>query len=196
MIAIQDKLISEEVLKSYFACELNACKGACCWEGDFGAPLHKDELSMLDKITGSVIQYLPEESVKVLRKEPGYEWNEDTETFVTKLRKNASCIYMITGEDGIAQCGIERAWKNGESEFRKPISCHLYPIRVKEKSELGFTALNYDRWSICSAACQSGKKIRMPLFKFVKDALIRRFGEEFYLELEAVAKELYPAINP
>lgn len=192
MIAIQDKLISEDVLKSHFACELAACKGACCWEGDFGAPLKEEELDILDGITERLEPYIERPYQDLIRESKGYEWNEETQCHVTRLREDAACVYMTTDSDGVAQCGIEKAWKDGAISFQKPISCHLYPIRVSEKPEHGFTALNYDRWSICNPACKAGKQQGMRLFRFLKEALIRRFGAAFYDELEAVAETLYP----
>ncbi|MEP7195095.1 MAG: DUF3109 family protein [Saprospiraceae bacterium] len=190
MIAIEDKLISEDVFSKQFACELSACKGACCWEGDYGAPLKDNELKEIDQIITVLKDYLPVDSYEILLKEGPYSYNKEIGSHVTSLKKDGACVFMLKDELGIAHCGIEKSYRDGRHDFRKPISCHLYPIRVIEKEELGFTAINYDKWSICSPACKNGKKNGISVFRFVKDALIRKFGEEFYNEMEAVAKQL------
>ncbi len=186
MYAIQNKLVSDELFEVEFVCNLNTCKGACCWEGDYGAPVLDAEKKELDKITKIVQTYIPLESVKILEKKGGYEYNEDTNNYVTSLRKDGACVYMNSDENGIAYCGIEAAYNDGKIKFKKPVSCHLYPIRVKENKEQGFTAINYDKWKICNPACKNGKSLGVPVFKFVKDGLVRRFGIEFYEEMEEV----------
>lgn len=195
MIAIQDKLIGEEVFEVEFVCNLNACKGACCWEGDIGAPVLDSERKELDKIKEKVKSYIPEESVKILEKSKGYEWNEETNTYVTSLRKDGACVYMNSDEKGIAYCGIEAAYNDKKIKFKKPVSCHLYPIRIKENKDQGFTAINYDKWNICNPACKNGKSLGVPLFQFVKDGLIRRFGKEFYQEMVLVYEEMKKSSN-
>ena len=188
MVIVQDKLVSEEVLREAFVCNLEACKGACCWEGDFGAPLDPEELPVLEHILNAVEPFLLPEAVSLLREKGAYDYFEGAPG--TPLMPNGACAYMTYDESGKAQCGIEQAWRAGATDFRKPISCHLYPIRIRKDRKGVFEALNYDRWDICSAACQLGKKLKVPVYQFLKEALIRKYGEAFYEELDAAAEFL------
>lgn len=190
MIAIQDKLISEDVFKVHFVCDLNACQGACCWEGDFGAPVAEDELDILDEIWPQLKNYIPAESMDLLEKNGPFTYKVEINSHVTNLRKDGACVFMSQDEQGIAHCGIENAYRDGIVNFQKPISCHLYPIRVLEKPDHGFTAINYDKWKICNPACKNGKNLGVPLYKFLKTSIERKFGEAFYKEMELVAGEL------
>ena len=185
---IEDKLISDDVLEEYFACELNACKGACCWEGSFGAPLEESELETMRSMSHLLFDQLPDENKRVLKNSGPYTWYEELEKFGTSLLETGACVFLAFDEKGIGYCTIEKAWRDGLTDFRKPISCHLYPIRVQHHEVTGMTALNYDRWSICSAACAKGEKEQIPLYKFAREALIRAFGESFYEALEAAAE--------
>jgi len=178
------------VVKKLFLCNLNACKGACCWEGDWGAPLEKEELDILEKIYEVVAPYLTAEGRKVIAEKGKYVYYEEPAEFGTTLLKNGACVFMTKDKNGIAKCGIEQAYLDGKTDFKKPISCHLYPIRVSKDEEIGFEALNYDSWDICSAACELGKKEQLPVYKFLKDAIVRKYGEDFYEELDAAAKHL------
>lgn len=184
---IQDILVSDELLTEQFVCRLEACKGACCWEGDWGAPLEAEERATLDRIWPLVAPYLPEASRRQLEEEGRYTFYPEPGEYGTPLRPNGACVYMTTDEEGVAHCGIEQAYRAGAVDFRKPISCHLYPVRVKQNRALGFEALNYDRWDICSAACSHGRSLQMPLYRFVREALIRKYGQDFYDELAAAA---------
>lgn len=188
MLLIQDILISDEVVKSHFVCRLDACKGACCWEGDYGAPLEVDELPILERIFSQVRPFLTPEGIAVIEKEGTAVYNENHETYATPLVNNGPCAYMTRDENGIAHCGIEQACKAGAVDFQKPISCHLYPIRVSVSDIPGFEALNYDRWDICDAACSYGAQLQVPIYQFVKDALVRKYGQAFYDELYAAAQ--------
>ncbi len=189
MIIVQDKLISDDIVSEHFLCDLNACKGACCWEGDLGAPLEKAELATLIRIYPEVKPFLTPEGQAVIEKEGAYLVLDEADgDYATPLVNNGPCAYMTYDPNGIAQCGIEQAWKAGATDFRKPISCHLYPIRVNQQVS-GFEALNYERWHICSPACTLGKKEKLPVYQFLKEALIRKYGEDFYAELEAAAEE-------
>ncbi|MEM9884301.1 MAG: DUF3109 family protein [Bacteroidota bacterium] len=187
MLIIQDKFISLDVIEEQFLCNLNACKGACCWEGDAGAPLEKEELETLDQIFEKIRPFLSEEGVQVIEQKGAYTSQGTFEDYGTNLLKNGACVYMTYDELGIAKCGIEQAYRAGATDFYKPISCHLYPIRVSKNSALNFEALNYDQWEICSAACENGKKAKLPIYKFVKEAIIRKYGSDFYEELAAAA---------
>ncbi len=185
MIIVQDKMVSDDLVEAQFACNLSACKGACCWEGDAGAPLEPAELPVLEAIYERVKPFLSPAGVAALETRGLYERYDDE--WGTTLVDNGPCAYMTLGPGGIAQCGIETAWKAGAIDFQKPISCHLYPVRVSRNEELGFEALNYHRWDICSAACARGAAEQIPVYQFVKDAIVRKYGAEFYEELDAVA---------
>jgi hypothetical protein len=187
MIAIQNTLVSEEIIEKKFVCDLNACKGACCVKGDYGAPLEKDELEQLDKVYDKVKPYLTEEGIKSIEKQGRYLLYEKKE-WVTPLIKGKECAYTVF-EKGIAKCAIEKAYYDGKIDWKKPISCHLYPIRIN-KQKNGVEAVNYDRWSICNPACKLGDNLKVPVFKFLKDSLIRKYGEDWYKELELYSTEL------
>ena len=185
MIQVDNLLISEDLFEAYFVCDLEACKGACCVEGDSGAPLREDELGVLEEIQSVVRPFLPNSGVAALEKEGA--WIMDAEgDYVTPLVEGEHCAYTVFSEDGKAQCGIEHAWKAGKSKFRKPISCHLYPIRVQKLAET--EALNYHQWSICEPACRCGSTLQVPLYKFLKEPLIRAYGEAWYAQLPDAAE--------
>lgn len=188
MIIIQDKIISDELVDEQFLCQLDACKGACCWEGDAGAPLDDPELHIIEKIYDTVKPYLSPAGIAAIKTEGLFVYDKADKEYRTSLINNGPCTFMTLSEEGKAQCGIEQAWADGKIDFRKPISCHLYPIRITENKKTGFEALNYDRWDICSAACDAGKVAKLPVYRFAKDALIRKYGEEFYEELDCLAE--------
>lgn len=190
MVIIQNVLVSESVLTEYFRCELEACRGACCWEGDFGAPLQPAEVATLESIYEDIKPFLRPEGIAVIEEKGLSTYYAEMESQGTQLLADGACVFLTFDARGIAKCGIERAWEAGATDFQKPISCHLYPVRVSKNEEVGFVALNYDRWEICSAACQAGKRDRLPLYQFVKAAIIRKFGEQFFEEMEAVASYL------
>ncbi len=181
MIAIDNKLISDDLLDEKFVCDLNACKGACCVEGDSGAPLEESELKVLEEIYPIVKPYLTEKGIAILEKQK-FMWEEEDEKYKTPLIEGGPCAY-VNYDNGIAVCGIEKAYLENKVSFRKPVSCHLYPVRISQKKD--FEAVNYERWNICKAACKNGNKLKVPVFRFVKDALIRKYGQEFYDILEA-----------
>jgi hypothetical protein len=187
MIIVQDKLISDEVVEEHFICDLNACKGACCWEGDYGAPLAVSELPVLQRIFEQVKPFLLPEGIAAIEAQGPYVWVEEAQDYATTLVNNGPCAYMTRDVLGIAKCGIEQAYKAGATDFLKPISCHLYPIRVEKNDISGFEALNYDRWEICSAACTLGEREKVPVYRFLKGAIIRQYGEDFYEELDGAA---------
>lgn len=190
MLIIQGVLISEEIIDTHFVCDLQACKGACCWEGDLGAPLQEEELPVMEEIYEQVRPFLTSEGRAAIELEGPFVYDPAEKAFSTPLINGGPCAYMTRDDKGIARCGIEEAHRAGATAFKKPISCHLYPIRVAENREQGFEALNYDRWDICTAACELGKKARIPIYEFVREALIRKYGTAFYEELEAAAQHL------
>ena len=188
MLIIENKLINEQVLNEQFMCNLDACKGACCWEGDFGAPLETEELYILEAIYEKVKPFLSTKSIKRIEEKGLFTFFEEPKEYGTTLMENTgACVYMTFDKNGVAKCGIEKAYEHGVIDFKKPISCHMYPVRVTQNRKNGFEVLNYDEWDICSAACKKGKDHKMPVYRFVKDALVRKYGPEFYEELEAAA---------
>lgn len=191
MIIVQEILVSDDVVEQQFMCNLSACKGACCWEGDFGAPLEDSELKILDKIYSKVKPYLTSEGKAAIKEQGKYSFFEEPQEYGTTLLENSgACAYLTYSDEGIALCGIEQAYNDGVIDFIKPISCQLYPIRVEKDERTGFEALNYDRWDICSAACSKGKEKEMPVYKFVQKAIIRKYGQDFYDELDAAAQHI------
>src|SRR5436190_20602469 len=185
MLAIKDTLVSEELIEKRFACDLQACKGACCVKGDYGAPLEEEELMMLEMVYDDVKPYLSKEGRDAIKKHGKYLLYEGNE-YVTPLIEGRECAYTIF-EKGIAKCGIEKAYFEGKINFRKPVSCHLYPVRIN-KMKNSVEAVNYDKWSICKPACKLGDSLKVPLFKFLKESLTRKYGEAWYKELELVAE--------
>ncbi|MEM6348668.1 MAG: DUF3109 family protein [Bacteroidota bacterium] len=186
VIQIKDKLISGEVIEEKFACDLLKCKGACCVEGDLGAPLEREELAVMDQIYEEVEPYMREEGKQAVA-EQGKYLLDFTGEYSTPLVEGRECAYVTFSENGLALCAIEQAWAEGKITFQKPISCHLYPIRITAYSD--FDALNYDRWDICSDACNKGEAAGIRVFEFTKSALIRKYGEEFYRSLETIVAQ-------
>lgn len=186
MFQLGKTIVSEEILEREFVCNLSACKGTCCIDGDAGAPLNEEETKILEEIYPKVKPYLRPEGIAAIEAQGTWVKGEDGD-FETTLIEGKDCAYVIfDGETAL--CGIEQAYNEGIVSWKKPVSCHLYPIRVKDFTE--FTAVNYDKWHICDDACTLGKELQVPVYKFVKEALIRRFGKDWYLELEKVALDL------
>ena len=192
MLIVEGKLISDEVIAEEFVCNLRACRGACCHEGDYGAPLAREELAILEEIYPAVAPFLSERGRREIEQQGLYEFLDDTQDFATPCIDGGACVYMVRTPEGFAACGIELAHRAGATDFKKPISCELYPIRVERDEDLDYEALNYDRWDICSAACELGRRERMPVYKFVRAAIVRAWGQDFYDQLEAAAAQLYP----
>ncbi len=180
MIVINKTVISDDIVDNYFLCDLNKCKGGCCVEGDLGAPLEIDEIPILEEVYDQIKPYLSNESIKAIEEQGLYIFDEDGE-YSTPTLNGKECAYAIYDEKGILKCGIEKAYTERKSTFRKPISCHLYPIRVTKYDN--YHALNYDRWEICLPACELGRKTKLPLYKFLKDPLITKFGKAWYDKL-------------
>ncbi|MGV3600761.1 MAG: DUF3109 family protein [Dyadobacter fermentans] len=180
MILIENTCISDDIEDQEFVCNLDKCKGACCVEGDSGAPLDEDELAILDEIYPQVEPYLTEAGKKVIADEGTWtkDWDGD---YVTPIINGRECAYAIYDQKGILKCAIEEAYNDGKISYKKPISCHLYPIRVTKYEQ--YHALNYDRWEICSPACSLGQQLKVPVYKFLKDPLIRAYGEDWYRQL-------------
>lgn len=190
MIAINNILISNEIVDEQFVCDLNKCKGGCCVDGDAGAPLNKDELERINEVHDAVLPYLDEENKKELARQGKYVYDKEF-GWVTPTIASKICVYGITDKKGIVKCGIEQAYNDGKVNWKKPISCHLYPIRIKQSRDKKTEYVNYEpREDLCSAACTLGEKLKVPVYVFLKDALTRKYGPEFYETLEATAKHL------
>lgn len=187
LVEIRDKVVSTQIFEKKFVCDLAACKGACCIEGDAGAPLTVEEVSILEDDLEAIKPYMREEGLKAIEEQGVFYIDQDNEP-VTTLVNGAECAFVFFDEQGITKCSIEQANREGKTDFKKPISCHLYPIRVKEFDD--FTALNFDKWDICSPACACGDELNVPVYKFLREPIIRAFGMPFFDELEIVNKEL------
>lgn len=181
MILVGKAVLSDDIKDNFFVCDLEKCKGACCVEGDAGAPLEEDEIGVLDEIYPLIKSYLTEEGIATIERQGTWVYDQDGDKVTPTIGNNGACAYALTDERGMLKCGIEQAYLDGKIAFKKPISCHLYPIRVTKYDD--FDALNYDRWDICDAACVLGNKLGVPVYKFLKEPLIRKYGEDWYAEL-------------
>lgn len=184
MFQLGKTIVSEDIIEKEFVCNLSACKGKCCVDGEAGAPLDEDELKILMDIYPKVKPFLRPEGIEAIEDQGLFTMNEGE--YETTLIDGKDCAYAIYDANNIVKCGIEEAYNQGAIDWKKPISCHLYPIRITDYRE--FSAVNYHKWPICDDACTLGKELQVPIYKFVKDALIRKFGKEWYSSLEKVAK--------
>lgn len=189
MILIDDILISDEVIEKQFVCNLMACKGACCVEGDSGAPLERNEVAMLERDIAAIRPFITPEGMAAIGEQGVFvEENDDEYTgLATPLIDGQACAYVTHDINGVASCGIEKAYQAGAISWKKPLSCHLYPLRIKNYDTV--IAVNFDDWDICDPACKLGVELQMPVYQFVKEALIRKFGHGFYEVLEQAASE-------
>lgn len=181
MLEIGGHLVSEELIKENFICNLEKCKGACCIEGDSGAPLNEDELSILEKIYPKVKPYMTAKGIEAIEQQGTSVKDFEGDYTTTCVDTNKECAY-VTWENGITKCAIEKAYEDKVIDWKKPISCHLYPIRLTQYPE--FDMLHYDRWSICSDACTLGNEHIVKVYQFLKEPLIRKYGADWYDELE------------
>lgn len=184
MIIIKDTLVSEEIFENEFVCDLNACKGACCIEGSSGAPLEPEETGILEEIYDVVAPYLRQEGLEAIAAKGLYEMDHEGDLVTPLVGDHGACAFVVFDSKGIAKCGIEQAYLDGKIAWRKPISCHLYPVRLEALAE--YVAVNYHRWQVCEPACNCGKQLGVPVFRFLKEPLIRKFGLEWYQEAEEV----------
>ncbi len=181
MIEIDGKIVSDDILTECFACDITRCKGECCVDGNSGAPLEMEEADILEEEYENYKPYMTPEGIESVERQ-GFMVVDCDGDYTTPLVDDAECAYSYR-ENGITLCAIEKAFREGKCSFRKPISCHLYPIRLISLSN-GTTGLNYHRWNVCSSACENGRKLGIPVYKSLREPIIRRFGEEFYKALE------------
>lgn len=187
MLQIDDTIISLDIIEEHFLCDLQSCKGICCIEGDAGAPLEEEEVGILENLLPVIWDDLSEASKSVIKKQGVSYIDEDNEP-VTSIVNGNECVFTYTDENGICKCAVEKAYREGKTDFYKPVSCHLYPIRIQKYSH--FMAVNYHRWRICECARILGNKEKLPVYRFLKEPLVRKFGEEWYEQLEMASKEL------
>lgn len=186
MLQIGNTLISLDLFDENFVCDVKVCKGICCVEGDSGAPLTQEEADTISEILPDIKPFLSESGLRAIETLGPHTVDSDGD-IVTPLVNNKECAYVVF-EKGIAKCGIEKAFEANKISFRKPISCHLYPVRVTKYS--GNDALNYHEWDICKAASKKGKKLGVPLYRFLAEPLKREYGESWYSELEVASFDL------
>lgn len=186
MLEIGKTLISLDLIAKKFCCDLPVCLGHCCVYGDSGAPLTEEETRILDQVYPEVKPYLRPEGIQAIEEQGLHVTDSDHDT-VTPLINQGECAFVVFNQ-GIAMCGIEQAWRDGQIEWMKPLSCHLYPVRIKEYKH--YDAVNYDEWDICKPAIANGESLGIPVYQFVKDALIRKYGSDWYDQLDYAAKNL------
>lgn len=185
VILINNTIVSDDLLDKEFVCALDKCKGACCVAGDSGAPLEYEETMVLEEIYESVKPYMTAEGIESV--ETFGNWLIDSDgDFVTPLVKGREQCAYVFFDHGIAKCAIEKAYNEGKAGFKKPVSCHLYPVRISKFKD--YDAVNYNRWEVCSPACKNGKELGVPVYQFVKDALIRKYGIGWYDQLQGAAE--------
>lgn len=187
MLLVENTLVSDDLLEKHFVCDLAACKGACCEEGDLGAPLELEEIDDIERNLDAIRPFMTPEGLQLLDTEGFYEMAPDQELVTTTVDGRA-CVFAVKDNQGTWQCAIEQAHTAGKSDFLKPISCHLYPIRIEKLKH--YDALNYHRWDICAPACECGTKLQVPVYKFLKGPLIRKYGVEWFDTLDGAAQAL------
>lgn len=187
MIEIDGKVINTEIFRRRFICDISKCKGTCCYDGDSGAPLEEDELEKLTEVYPTVKPYLSDEENEEIAKQGLWVTDRDGD-LVTPIIRGCECVYTNREEDGTWSCAIEKAYREGKTKWRKPISCYLYPIRVSKTRK--YETLNFHEWEVCRPAVELGEKVGTPAYKFLKEPIIAKYGEEFYNELEQVEQEL------
>jgi hypothetical protein len=189
VIAIDNALISDEVVQAKFVCDLHKCKGGCCEDGDAGAPLEKEEKKAIDDHYKAFERYMTAEGIAEVARQGKYVYDKEF-GWVTPTVDGKICAYGFRDGQGIIKCAIEQAYRDGKIDWKKPISCHLFPIKITNTKT--YTMVNYEpRETLCKAACSLGKKLKMPVYEFLKEPIIRKFGEEFYETLNAVATEYF-----
>jgi len=191
MISIDNVLVSDQVLTEQFVCDLSKCKGGCCEDGDAGAPLEDNELKELDAHYDVIRPYMTAEGITEIRKQGKYIFDESF-GWVTPTIDGTICAYGFRDENGIIKCAIEQAYNDGKLDWKKPISCHLFPIKIQQsKLDEDLEYMNYEpREDLCKAACKLGKSLKVPAYQFLKESIIRKYGKDFYEALDATATHL------
>ncbi|MBO9618960.1 MAG: DUF3109 family protein [Niabella sp.] len=191
MIIIENKLISDDVVERAFVCDLSKCKGGCCEEGDAGAPLTKEELDLVNEHYPTIKPYLTKAAIKQIEKKGKYQYDEEFGWVTPTLPSdNEICVYAYREPDGLIKCAFEQAYNEGKISWKKPISCHLYPIIAYEGKHGDYERLNYEpRKRLCSPACSLGASLQVPVYKFLKEPLVRKYGQEFYDVLDQIATQ-------
>jgi hypothetical protein len=184
-IEVQDKLVATQVFEQKFVCDLNACKGACCIQGDAGAPLNYDEIEILEENLEEIIPYMRLEGISAVTDTGVFYMDTENEP-VSTLVNGEECVFVFFDEKGSTKCAIEQAYNEGKITFKKPISCHLYPIRVKKFNDK--QALTFEQWDICAPACSCGEALNVPVYQFLKEPITRAFGTSFFTEMALVGK--------
>jgi len=191
VIAIEKILVSDDVVATQFVCDLNKCRGGCCDDGDAGAPLAGGELDIIADLVEKLGPYLTEEGRKEIERNGLYRYDKEF-GWVTPTVDGKICAYGFRDDRGIIKCAFEQAYYDGVIQWKKPISCHLFPIKTKKSRYEEFEMVNYEpREKLCNPACSLGKQLQVPVYVFLKEALIRKFGAEFYKALDALAKEYF-----
>jgi hypothetical protein len=193
LIVIDNILVSDDVINKQFVCDLHKCKGGCCEEGDAGAPLEKDELDIILEVYDKVQPYLTEASRAAIEKKGKYVYNKEFGWVTPTLDKDREiCVYGIRDEKGVIKCAFEQAYYDGLIPWKKPVSCHLFPVIAQKGRHGDYERVNYEpREKLCNPACGLGKKLKVPAYEFLKEALVRKYGEEFYKALDLAAKKKY-----
>ena len=194
MIIIDDKQISDDVVGAQFVCDLAKCKGGCCEDGDAGAPLGKDELPVIAKVYEKIKPYLSRVSINEVERQGHYVYHREFGWVTPTIESDKEiCVYAIREKDGMIKCAFEQAYYDGVIDWKKPISCHLYPVTVKKGKYGDYERVNYEpREKLCAPGCALGQKLKVPAYQFLKEPLIRKYGEEFYDALDKIAKEHHP----
>ncbi|HEY0356720.1 MAG TPA: DUF3109 family protein [Flavisolibacter sp.] len=187
MIAIDNVLVSDDVVEAQFVCDLHKCKGGCCEDGDAGAPLEKEEMKVIEKHYEDIKPYMTPEGIDEIKRQGKYLYDREF-GWVTPTINGKICAYGFRDRQGIIKCAIEAAYYDGKLKWKKPISCHLYPIKISKSKT--YTNVNYEpRDVLCKPGCALGKKLKMPVYEFLKEAIVRKFGDDFYNALHQVAIE-------
>lgn len=198
MIVIDNVLISDDVVEKHFVCDLGKCKGGCCEDGDAGAPLEKEELRLLKRYYDIIRPFLTKDAAAEIEKKGHYEFHQEFGWVTPTLPSdNEICVYAVREKNGLIKCAFEQAYNQGLIPWKKPISCHLYPITTKKGVHGDYDRVNYEpREKLCSTGCSFGEKLKVPVYQFLKEPLQRKYGKEFFETLDAVAKEHYEATGP
>lgn len=180
MIQVQDTIISDEIFKECFICDLCKCKGQCCVDGESGAPLLQEEFEQIQRILPQIWDDLSDKAKKLIDKQ-GIAYTDYDGELVTSIINGEECVFTFFDSDGICKCAIDNAYRDGKIDVEKPISCHLYPIRINQYKD--YAAVNYHRWSVCKPAVDLGNKEGVKIYQYLKEPLIRRFGKDWYHEV-------------